>query len=148
MKKLLTLTILLLLPVLVSADVFDITSNSDTLIRDTSDWDFLNDIIWDDVTRGIVDTCTWSPPERDTTRWYIKAIREMCDTLYYETYEPAGIPDHDYYSRIYVREIKCKADTAWGEKIQVWLTPEQLERFLGIVTPRKNGQSIEVGVEW
>lgn len=76
-------------------------------------------------------------PKKDTTRWYIKEVKEKCDTSYLKTYLPANISG-DFYSEIYTREIKCKTDTTWAEKLEVWLRPEQLERLTKILEAWKN----------
>ena len=81
-------------------------------------------------------TDTWwrdqCPSKRDTTRWYIKAIGEKCDSTYKKIYAPT--PENpQFFQQVYERTITCKTDTTWAEKIQVWLRPEQLEKLMEIL---------------
>ena len=92
----------------------------------------------------------WSPIdtlwgyERDTTRCYIKEIKQKCDTTYHRNPRinvlitpnicDSGIL-HCGCGRYttYRTEIKCQSDTVWADKVQVWLTPEQLKRLMKVV---------------
>src|SRR3990172_227004 len=69
---------------------------------------------------------------KDTTRWYIKAIGEKCDSTYKKIYAPT--PENPlFFQQVYERTITCKTDTIWAEKVQVWLRPEQLEKLTEIL---------------
>lgn len=73
---------------------------------------------------------------RDTTRYYISEIktREHCDTIAF----PIACPDTSYAYQDgclvshYARRIRCD-DTLWLKKIQVWLTPVQIEKLMEVV---------------
>ena len=74
----------------------------------------------------------WSPidtfrtPQRDTTRVYIKEIKQKCDTTWVPFSEPCeGV----FYG---FRKIKCVNDTIWADKVPVWLTPTELEQLMGL----------------
>ncbi len=83
-------------------------------------------------------------PKHDTTRNYIKEIKQKCNT----TFVPiiSNICDSGIlrcgcgqYTTTYTAKIECVNDTVWTEKVQVWLTPEQLKELMRI---------IDVGVYW
>jgi hypothetical protein len=80
-------------------------------------WNTWDDGSWNDCHRP-----------KDTTRWYIKAIGEKCDSTYKKIYAPT--PENpQFFQQVYERTITCKTDTTWAEKVQVWLRPEQLEKL-------------------
>ena len=74
---------------------------------------------------------------KDTTRYYVVEIKERteCDTFrvsapcwderYAERGEACSV---SHFKRI----IKCD-DTVWAAKIQVWLTPAQIEKLLEVL---------------
>lgn len=81
------------------------------------------------------------PPQLDTTHHYIKEIKQKCDTIYeamggHDCTEcpKCGIPPITFWSN-----TKCVDDTTWAHKIQIWLTPTELEQLMKL---------IEVGVYW
>ncbi|KKK82808.1 hypothetical protein LCGC14_2799700 [marine sediment metagenome] len=68
----------------------------------------------------------WTP-KRDTTHYYIKEIKQKCDTtgwLMCAVYNCncRGWP-----------HVSCVDDTVWAEKVQVWLTPTQLKELMRII---------------
>ena len=78
----------------------------------------------------------WSVP-RDTTRNYIKEIKQKCDTTLVRITDnicDSGILrcGCGHYAT-HTTKIKCVDDTVWAEKVQVWLTPEQLKELMRII---------------
>lgn len=97
----------------------------DTWVVDTLQWDA------NLITTATIATSIWDeipPKEKDTTRWYIETIGEKCDTAYKKIWLPTQTDG--LYEPFYERGIKCKIDTIWAEKIQVWLTPVQLNELM------------------
>ena len=89
---------------------------------------------WDAISANVIDAVGWSnlpalrSEEKDTTRWYIETIGEKCDMAYKKIWLPTQTDG--LYEPFYERGIKCKIDTIWAEKIQVWLTPVQLNELM------------------
>lgn len=141
MKKILLVLGLMVLPMVATGEVVTVTEVRDSIwsinaLGVTAGTINGNDLVWG-VTSGTWDTCLSWPRHPDTTRWYIKEIKEKCDTNYIKTFLPADVSG-DFYSEIYTRQIKCITDTTWAEKIEVWLQPEQLEKLTKILEAWKN----------
>ena len=101
---------------------------------------------------GIIDSVLWSPAKIDTTRYYIKEIKQKCDTTLVRITDnicDSGILrcGCGHYAT-HTTKIKCVDDTVWAEKVQVWLTPEQLKRLIKQITPRKPGEPMELMGTW
>lgn len=85
--------------------------------------------------------------ERDTTRYYIKEIKQKCDTVHQWVSHDCRRSNMNRLNRfgcrpacsalVCVPKITCVDDTVWAEKVQVWLTPEQLEQLTEIIKERK-----------
>lgn len=85
--------------------------------------------------RGIVLDDVWfnRTCKKDTTLWYIKEIKEKCDTTFLKAYQPSA---PDLYKLEYTREIKCRIDTTWAEKVVVRLRPEELSKLMKILSDK------------
>ena len=93
-----------------------------------------------------VDTTQLWPPHRDTTRYYIKEIKQKCDTtlkLVSHNCSEYGLACLLYR---YAKDIECVDDTVWAEKVQVWLTPNQLKILMGKIREREQWElDVDVG---
>lgn len=89
---------------------------------------------------GIMDSIQIWTPKRDTARHYIKEIKQKCDTTYVGGTSMAcsQCPKCDCTSDFWW-DIECVDDTTWAHKIQIYLTPAQLEELM---------EMIEVGLYW
>ena len=93
-------------------------------------------------------TLLWSPIDtlrthhRHTTRYYIKEIKQKCDTAFVPITPnicDSGILNCGcgHYTTYCSAKIKCVDDTVWADKVQVWLTPDQLEQLFDMIKERE-----------
>ena len=97
------------------------------------EWPHTTTLLW-----SVIDTI-YIPP-RDTTRYYIKEIKQKCDTAN-GVMLSCSVYNCDCSPFPFV--TNCRPDTIWADKVQVWLTPEQLEGLIKQITPRKPGEPME-----
>ena len=76
-----------------------------------------------------VDTTQLWPPHRDTTRYYIKEIKQKCDTIHKWSSYDCRKCRVACSALICTPQVQCVDDTIWADKVQVWLTPEQLSKL-------------------
>ena len=75
------------------------------------------------------DIIVYEPHGKDTTRYYIKEIKQKCDTA--DIAIGCLVYRCDFCS--IKLSITCVDDTIWADKVQVWLTPIQLEELMRII---------------
>ncbi len=78
-------------------------------------------------------------PKHDTTRNYIKEIKQKCDTVYEAIggHDCTKCPKCGTPPITFFADITCIDDTVWAPKVQVWLTPERLDELLDIIKERE-----------
>ena len=81
------------------------------------------------------DIIVYEPHGKDTTRYYIKEIKQKCDTTYVAIggHDCTDCPKCGTPPITFWPDIKCIDDTIWADKVQVWLTPIQLEELMRII---------------
>lgn len=69
--------------------------------------------------------------KRDTARWYVEDINEVCDSLFSERWIKAGeFEGQDYFKRgTIIDSVVCRPDTVWLKKETFYFTPNEIERL-------------------
>ena len=80
-------------------------------------------------------TGLWSPLplERDTTRYYIKEIKQKCDTIHKWSSHDCRKCRVACSALICTPRTECVDDTTWAPKMQIWLTPIELEQLMKLI---------------
>lgn len=85
----------------------------------------------------MVDSIEWHSPykKHDTLTSYITEIKEICDTLYKQKFVEAGkLKGEMMFEIVYVHDTtKCRMDTTWADKVQVYLKPDELKKLMEIL---------------
>ena len=73
---------------------------------------------------------------KDTTRYYVVEIKERtkCDTLtVLGTCSRVGMGEAQVCAAMHYKTVIVCDDTTWAPKIQIWLTPVQIDKLMEIL---------------
>jgi len=102
-------------------------------------------IKWDEITIGALGVGSivadsmwhiWEVPIRDSTKWYIKEIKQKCDTIWAPYDCPHCTKRNNGFMcdvAFYERAVTCIDDTIWVKKIQIYLTPTELKQLMELL---------------
>ena len=94
-----------------------------TITTDAIGWDAIDDSVWYDDAYGIV--------KHDTTREYVSAIEDKCDSAYTKKWVPyEKIKGVQYFKRMAVIDsVHCYVDSTWAKKQPIYLTPDEMDEL-------------------
>lgn len=143
MKPKLTIlaVLVLFLPIMASAQYYTAEDTCDvSLAVGLTSAAITTDAYWGDA---IADSIVWivddrhnvTSKKRDTLTSYITDIKEVCDTLYKQKFVEAGkLKGEMMFEIVYVHDTtKCRMDTTWADKVQVYLKPDELAKLMEIL---------------
>lgn len=146
MRYLMVLLILLLSVSVTAGDI--LYSSSDTLGYEDAiavTYDSHGVFLASGISDGLMLTSSnaglgfWGTPretKKDTLKWYVVEVGEVCDSLFSERWIKAGeFEGQDYFKRgTIIDSVVCGPDTAWAEKVLFYFTPDEVAKLREVFT--------------